>query len=195
MRNVNPKRLGRLEVYDELVLGRRLHRQIGRLLALEDTVDVASSAAELVENIEAVRDQTAGVDIASSGIDRRYMQPGRQRDDQIAVNRPSAARRHDQTTVRRAGEAGNGALDLAGILHIDRDDLRPDGRSYGLDDRELPGSGGCRGITQDGSSRHARRDLLEQLQPLAAQAVFELNEAGRVATRPRQALYEAGADR
>ena len=44
-------------------------------------------------------------------------------------------------------------------------------------------------------ARHAGRDLLEQLQPFRAQAVFELGEAGDVAAWPRDALDETGADR
>ena len=51
------------------------------------------------------------------------------------------------------------------------------------------------GIPKDRHSRHARRDLLEQLQPFRAHAVFEVHEAGGVAARPRQAFDEAGADR
>ena len=50
-------------------------------------------------------------------------------------------------------------------------------------------------IAKDRHARHARRDLLEQLQPFPAHAVFERGEAGGVAARPRQALDEAGADR
>ena len=41
-RQVEAQRLRGLEVYHQLVLGRRLHRQVGRLLALEDAIDVAS---------------------------------------------------------------------------------------------------------------------------------------------------------
>jgi hypothetical protein len=40
-RNFQAERLGGLEVDHQFVLGRRLHRQVGRLLALEDAVDVA----------------------------------------------------------------------------------------------------------------------------------------------------------
>jgi hypothetical protein len=47
----------------------------------------------------------------------------------------------------------------------------------------------------DCRSRHARSNLLEQLQPFSAQAVFERKKAGGVATRARQAVDEAGADR
>jgi|SRR5215207_7752284 len=43
--------------------------------------------------------------------------------------------------------------------------------------------------------RHVWRDLLEQFQPFAAGAVFELREAGGVTTGPRQAFDESRADR
>ncbi len=43
--------------------------------------------------------------------------PRCKRDDQIAMNRRPAARRHDQATVCRASEGRDGALDLAGIAH------------------------------------------------------------------------------
>src|SRR5450432_1335437 len=38
-------RLGGLEIDDQLILGRRLHRKIGGLLALEDAIDVSGGAA------------------------------------------------------------------------------------------------------------------------------------------------------
>jgi hypothetical protein len=50
-------------------------------------------------------------------------------------------------------------------------------------------------VPNDGHSFHARRDLLQQLQPFSGQAVLEWHEAGGVAARPRQAVDEAGADR
>ena len=85
------------------------------------------------------------------------------------------ARRHDQTAIRRAREGRDGALDLAGVAHIDRVDLHPERRRHGLDDAELAGAGGYGGIPKDRHSRHARRDLLEQLQPFPAHAVFEMS--------------------
>jgi hypothetical protein len=50
-------------------------------------------------------------------------------------------------------------------------------------------------IPKNGHSSHPRRDLLEHLQPFAAQAVFEHQEAGDIAARARQARNEADADR
>ena len=51
-----PERLGCLEVDDKFVFGRRLHRQVGRLLAFEDAVDVASGAPILVGEIRPIGD-------------------------------------------------------------------------------------------------------------------------------------------
>ena len=59
---VEAERLGGLEVDHQLVLGRRLHRQVGRLLALEDAVDVAGRAPVLVDQIRPIGDQAAGGD-------------------------------------------------------------------------------------------------------------------------------------
>ena len=53
-RHVEAERLGGLEVDHRFVLGRRLHRQIGRLLALEDAVDVAGGTPVLIVEIRPV---------------------------------------------------------------------------------------------------------------------------------------------
>ena len=58
---MRPSALAVLRLIDQLVLGRRLHRQVGRLLALEDAVDVAGRAAVLADQIGPVGDQAAGV--------------------------------------------------------------------------------------------------------------------------------------
>ena len=46
---VEAERLGGLEVDHELELRRPLHRQIGRLLAPEDAIDVAGRLPELID--------------------------------------------------------------------------------------------------------------------------------------------------
>ena len=48
-----------LRLIDQLVLGRRLHRQVRRLLALEDAIDVVGSAPILVDGIVSIGDQAA----------------------------------------------------------------------------------------------------------------------------------------
>ena len=54
-RDDEAERLGGLQVDDQLVLGRRLHRQVGRLLALEDAIDVAGCAPVLVDQVSSIR--------------------------------------------------------------------------------------------------------------------------------------------
>jgi hypothetical protein len=50
-RHGEAKRLRSLEINDQLKLGWRLHRQVGWLLALENTVGVARCAAVIVDQI------------------------------------------------------------------------------------------------------------------------------------------------
>ena len=82
------ERLGGLEVDDQLVLGWRLHRQVGRLLALEDAIDVAGRAPVLVDEIRPVGNQATAGDEVAVGIDRGQLVLGRKRDDQLAMNAP-----------------------------------------------------------------------------------------------------------
>ena len=59
-RHVEAERLGGLEVDDQFVLGWRLHGQVGRLLALEDAIDIAGRVPVLVGRIRPVGNQAAG---------------------------------------------------------------------------------------------------------------------------------------
>ena len=102
-RHVEAERLGGLEVDHQLVLGRRLHRQVGRLLALEDAVDVAGRAPVLVDAIRPIGDQAAGGDEEAFVVDRGQLVPGRQRDDQIAMNAPPT--RSPSRSGRHSGSA------------------------------------------------------------------------------------------
>ena len=98
-RHGEAERLGGLEVDDQLVLGRRLHRQVGRLLALEDAIDVAGRAPEQVDQIgPSARVRPPAVTQKREPIDRGQLVPCRQRDDQLAMKLSSErARRYDQT--------------------------------------------------------------------------------------------------
>ena len=52
-----------------------------------------------------------------------------------------------------------------------------------------------RGIAKNRHARHARRDLLKQLQPFPAMLNSKMHETGDIAARPRQTVDEARADR
>src|SRR5262245_62126511 len=94
------ERFRRLEVDHEFVLCRVLHRQVGRLLALEDATDVSCSAAVLFDFISSVGDQAAIGDELADGVDRRQPVLGRERNDQFATTKRRRAGRDDQAAVR-----------------------------------------------------------------------------------------------
>jgi hypothetical protein len=52
------------------VPSRCLHRQVGRLLSLEDAVHVAGRAPKWVDGVRPVGDQAAGRDEVAGGVDR-----------------------------------------------------------------------------------------------------------------------------
>ena len=66
---VEAERLRGLEIDHQLVLGRRLHRQVGGLLALEDAIDVACRLSVLIDSDRPIGDQATASD-DSSGTDR-----------------------------------------------------------------------------------------------------------------------------
>ena len=68
--HVEAERLGGLEVDHQLALGRHLHRKVGRLLALEDAIDIVGRAPEVVDLIRPIGDQAAAGDINSLEGDR-----------------------------------------------------------------------------------------------------------------------------
>ena len=79
------KRLGGLEVDNQFVLGRSLNRQDGWLLALKDTIDIASRVPVQICPIRPLGKQAPTDGARAVVINRGQLIPGRQRDDQIAI--------------------------------------------------------------------------------------------------------------
>ena len=134
-----PSALAVLRLMIELVLGRRLHRQVGRLLALEDAVDVAGRAPVQIDQAGSIRHQAAGLDEEAIGINRGQPVPRRERDDQLALNGRDRADPHDQTVVRPAREFGESRASA----------LAPTARSIGL--ASTPSSDASRNATVVGA--------------------------------------------
>src|SRR5262249_8986892 len=59
---------------------------------------------------------------------------------------------------------------------------------------EQAGAGRDAGVAKNRHARHARRDLLEQLQPFRPDTVFVHEKASRIAARPRQTLDITGGN-
>src|SRR5262245_10720744 len=73
------------EVDHQLELGRCLHRKVGRLLALEDAIDVASGKSVQLNTIRAIRDQAARGCIEPLIVDPGQLVPCRECNNQIAM--------------------------------------------------------------------------------------------------------------
>src|SRR6187399_590687 len=69
-RHGKSERLGGLEVDDKLVFGRCLHWKIGRLLTLEDAIDILGCASVRVHRVWAVGDQAARLGKQRQGVNR-----------------------------------------------------------------------------------------------------------------------------
>ena len=166
-RHVKAERFGGLEVDHQLVLGRRLHRQVGRLLALEDAIDVAGGSPVLVGEIRPVGDQAAVRDEKPVGIDRGQPMPGRQRNDQIAMKcrrtrSPSRSGRHSAVRANAAMArsispasrtlTGLNSTPNDGATDLDRAEL-PDPRDV-AQDPEGPPRASCPARSALSSSSH-----------------------------------------
>src|SRR6516225_1027042 len=116
--NVETKRLRGLEVDYQLVLGRRLHRQVARLLALEDAIDVAGSAHILIADVGSIGDQAASGHKESMEVNCGQFLLSSKRDEQITMQYGQYACRDNQASIMRARECRKGTLDLASVAHI-----------------------------------------------------------------------------
>jgi hypothetical protein len=78
-RERDAERLGGLEVDHEFVLRRRLYRQVGRLLAFKNAIDVAGGETIRIDGVITVGDQPAGGGEVAFIVDRGQPIPRRQR--------------------------------------------------------------------------------------------------------------------
>jgi hypothetical protein len=119
---------------------------------------------------------------------------GCHRGHQIAAQGGIRAGRQDEPAIGRARKRLDRALEFAGIAHVQRRCLDPERGHRRLDRSPLTDPSGDGRIAKDGGARDVRRRLFEQLQPLRADAVFELDESGDIAAGPRQALHYTSAN-
>src|SRR5712671_4339719 len=98
-RKIEAEGFCRLQVNHQIIFGRSLDRKIGRLLTLENAIDITGRAPKLVDAIGPVENQPAAVDIVSVAIHGRKSVLGSQFNDEIAMRRHSGARRYDQASI------------------------------------------------------------------------------------------------
>src|SRR3954453_781769 len=108
-RNVEPDGLSGFQIYSELKFYGCLDRQIGRSAALQDTVDIRSSLAKLIDGIAAIGEQPASIGPKPIGVHRREAIPVGQFKNRLLVLRGNCIGWHQQPAVGSFGQA----LDVA----------------------------------------------------------------------------------
>src|SRR6516165_9736443 len=111
-RNFEAKRPRGLQIDHHLELGRELDRQIGRLLALENAINIDCRSTVHVAQVYAVGDQTAIRGLKTKRVYRGQAILGCQRDDQITMNNGKAVRHHDHGTSWFACQRGYSSFNL-----------------------------------------------------------------------------------
>jgi hypothetical protein len=97
--NFDAERRRGLEIDHQLVLRRRLHRQVGRLLALENAIDVAGRPPVWIDRIRPVGDQAASHGVKAQRVDRGQPMSCRKRYDQFAMKDREPARLDNQAAI------------------------------------------------------------------------------------------------
>src|SRR6516162_387576 len=106
------ERLGGLEVDDHLELGRQLHREIARLLAAQDAIDIGGGTTRVVYLVDSVGEQATVSNKVRLRIDRRYVVSGRRRYNRRAMRVRECTPHADKTPSRLAPKGDDGRFDL-----------------------------------------------------------------------------------
>ena len=107
------ERRGGLEVHGHLVFHRKLHREIARLRAAQNAIDISSSPTIDVYHVDSVGEQTAVSDKVRCPIDRRYVVSGRRQYDRRAMLDREYIPNDDKAVSRLAPEGDDGRFDLS----------------------------------------------------------------------------------
>src|SRR5262249_35692511 len=116
----------------QFVLAGRLHRQVARLVASENTIDVFGSSPPLVELIDAVNHEPATRRKISEHINCGQAITRGQHNNDIAVSNRDWTGQDNQAAVRFVSERRNATLDIGGIVYADHACLQAKRGRYSL---------------------------------------------------------------
>src|SRR5262249_20699663 len=86
------ERLRGLEVYDQFVLGRRLHGKVSGFFTFEDAIDIAGRTPDRIMRLGSIADQTAINGVIAERVNRRQLVACCKLNDHIATKRQSSRR-------------------------------------------------------------------------------------------------------
>src|ERR1700730_16106488 len=125
-----------------------------------------------------VRDQSARRGVVTVWVDARQVMSRCQLGDQGVIAVGDGGWAYDQPTLRIAGKRCDGVLDFAGIVNTSFTYFDREGRSGGLGGAQHGDIAGDLRKEHDSNPRDARRDLLKDFQPFAANRGLVKGEAG-----------------
>ena len=120
---------------------------------------------------------------------------GSQRCDLHVMVGQECIRHRDQTAIWLARQCAEDGFELGRAMNGCGNCLYREGQSAGFECAQVIGIGRRRRVEQEDGSTDVRRDLLEQLQPLAGRRCLNIGETSGVAAGPRHARDETAADR
>src|SRR4029077_3522184 len=115
---------------------------IGRLFSSEDAIDVLGRVAILIDKIGSIGHQCAARRKVTGWIHGGEFVPCRKSNNQVAMNESSRARGYHQSTTASAHKDGDSSLNFGWVMRVDRNHFHAKRWCDGLDDGELPNSGG-----------------------------------------------------
>src|SRR6516164_2035196 len=109
-RDFKGKRLGGLKIHDQLEFRRSLHRQIGRLFAPYDAINIISRLPINLWDVQTVRQQATLRGKGPKRIDSRQTVTFGKGDDKPTVNDGEAVWKDDDAATRLMRACGDGGL-------------------------------------------------------------------------------------
>src|SRR5262249_12929679 len=111
------ERLGGLEVDGHLELARKLHREIARLRAAQNAIDIGGGATEVVYQVGSVGKQAAVSGKERLRIDCRYVVLGRRQYDRRGMHIHEHIRYDDEAASQLTPKGDDGRFDFSVVMN------------------------------------------------------------------------------
>jgi hypothetical protein len=187
LRYAEAERLGSLKIDRHLEFGGHLNRKLSRLFATENATDIGRRAAKYVLEVGSIRKQATVFSWNNRIRDYWYFVSGCQQNDLRSMDLHKAIRLDHQAIIRITRKRGHNRFYFSVIMNGGRDRFyfRQSGSS--LEGRKIIGTATWRrvGIEHHRDPLDSGLDLGEQLQPLAADCRFYVDETGNIPTGAR----------
>src|SRR5215472_7268930 len=185
--------LGGREVDDEIELRRPFYRQIARLRALENLIDIACRAPVHIRDADAVGHEAAVPDVVAEFVHRGETVASGEREEKAPVDIEPGAREDLNGLGVGIMRGPERAVEVGGLP--DLDEPRPETHRLGRRDRTgyLFAPKGL--IPQERETREPRDRVDQELDLLRDDLLVLRSEAGDVAARVGETADEAGCDR